>query len=244
MNPVLEHLTRHVRLSVSAQSEFATFVQRLAKPIAADDALLEPGDRGKTFILVSGWIVREASLADGRRQITALFLPGDIFDLHADLIPECGYRLRAVTDGEVAVLSRSDFQRLVAASPEIAEALTWEQLEQLANQTEWLTNLGQRKALERVAHFFCEVFWRLNAIGLARENQCDMPFTQAELAEVLGMTPVHLNRCIQELRGRRVVELRGHKLRVIDGSRLAEIGLFDPGYLELDGVIDGSREPV
>jgi CRP-like cAMP-binding protein len=172
-------------------------------------------------------------LSDGRQQVTALFLPGDIFDLNTDMLAECGYTLRAVTEATVAELARGDYERLAARNPDLGEALTWGQLEQIANQTEWLANLGQRSAIERLAHFFCEIYWRLTAVGRARGDECDMPLTQHLLAEVLGMTPVHLNRSLQQLRESGIIDVKNKKLRIIDGQALADRGMFDADYLEL-----------
>ena len=235
MDVVMAHLGRHVVLSEPARCQFASFVRSASQRVMSGKELIRPGERGKSLILVDGWIVREMEFPDGRRQITALFLPGDIFDLHADLVKECGYCLRAVTDANVAELTHSAFEQLAVANLELDEALTWGQLEQMANQTEWLANLGQLSAVERVAHFFCEVFWRLRAVGLTRGDECDMPLTQIELAEVLGVTPVHMNRSLKDLRERGFVELRRPKLKILDRDGLAELGLFDTGYLELSG---------
>lgn len=233
MNPVLAHLRRHVTLSESASSEFYTLIRSIAEHVSAGHELTEPDEPGKSLVLVDGWMIREVALPDGRRQVTSLFIPGDIFDLNTDLMAECGYSIRTITDSTVAEISHSQFAQLTARYADLSKALTWEQLEQLANQREWLVSLGQRSALERIAHFFCEVFWRLRAVNLTQGDECDMPLTQSVLAELTGMSEVHLNRSLQQLRALGLIELRRHRLRIIDSQALADCGSFDPAYLEL-----------
>jgi hypothetical protein len=149
-HPVLAHLQRHVRLSASDRNAIEALFQSCRK-VKSGRELIRSGAAGKTFAVVEGWIARESLLLDGRQQITALFLPGDVFDLNAELIADCDYSLRAVTDSTVVEISRSQLRRL-KDQPRLDEALCWEELEQLAISTEWLVNLGQRSASERIAH--------------------------------------------------------------------------------------------
>jgi CRP-like cAMP-binding protein len=230
-HPVLAHLQRHVRLSASDRNAIEALFQSCRK-VKSGRELIRSGAAGKTFAVVEGWIARESLLLDGRQQITALFLPGDVFDLNAELIADCDYSLRAVTDSTVVEISRSQLRRL-KDQPRLDEALCWEELEQLAISTEWLVNLGQRSASERIAHLLCEIYLRLRSVGMARDGWCDMPLTQSMIAEVTGLTRVHVSRSLQRLRSEELIHLERGRLRIPDLVRLEEFGLFEANYLHL-----------
>ena len=106
-----------------------------------------------------------------------------------------------------------------------------ERLAANAIQREWAVNLGQRTAREHLAHLFCETFVRLRAVGLAEGSRCEMPLTQCDLGEATGMTSVHVNRTLQELRRDGLIVLHHRILTIPDFDALAEVAMFDPGYL-------------
>jgi CRP-like cAMP-binding protein len=99
---------------------------------------------------------------------------------------------------------------------------------------EWMTNIGRREAYNRMAHLFCEWIVRLRAVGLAQDHACDMPMTQAELADAMGISTVHVNRGLKELRGDGLISLKGSRLTVLDWEQLKQVGDFDPTYLHQD----------
>jgi CRP-like cAMP-binding protein len=116
----------------------------------------------------------------------------------------------------------------------VAQALLWDQLVTAAIQREWTFNLGRRTAFERMAHLLCELFMRLQAAGLTGDRSCSFPLTQADLADALGLSAVHVNRTLQELRADGLIVLRGKELLVTDLDRLQEAAQFDANYLHLD----------
>lgn len=110
-------------------------------------------------------------------------------------------------------------------------ALEREALATAAIQREWTVSLGCRSGIERLAHLFCELRWRLGAVGLADRASCPLPLTQHDLAHTLGQTSVHINRTLQELRAQGLITLRSRRLTIHDPDRLAELAHFDPAYL-------------
>jgi len=98
-----------------------------------------------------------------------------------------------------------------------------------------MLNIGRREAYNRIAHLFCEMLVRLRAVGLAEDHTCDFPITQSEFADAFGITPVHVNRVLKQMRADGLIELKGTQLRIPDWNRLKEVGQFDPGYLHLEG---------
>ena len=123
---------------------------------------------------------------------------------------------------------------LVDRWPRLRRAFWWSELVEAAITRAWLTNLGQRTALERTAHLFCELCWRLDTVGLAHNGVLEMPFTQIELADTLGLSPVHVNRTLQELRRLNLIVLRERELTVRDLEALSNVAQFDPAYLHLE----------
>jgi CRP-like cAMP-binding protein len=125
-------------------------------------------------------------------------------------------------------------ERLTTSRPRVGQALLWHHLVESSIQREWLLNVGQRSALERLAHLFVELYLRLRSVGMARGQTIDFPLTQNDLAEATGVTPVHLNRTLQELRRQGLIELRAKRLTILDLGRLKQMSLFNENYLHLD----------
>jgi len=120
------------------------------------------------------------------------------------------------------------------AHPRVVQALWWESLVAAATQREWAVSLGQRDATERMAHLFCELFLRLKTVGLTRGNSCDLPLTQPEMGEATGLSAVHVNRTLQELRASGLIVLRDRTLTIPNFEALAEVALFNANYLHLE----------
>ncbi len=197
--------------------------------------LIAEGDRPKSvFLMLEGWACRYKQLPDGRRQIVAFFIPGDLGDMEVYILKEMDHSVGALTKVRAAEISREDFDRLMIDHPRITQALHWDMLVTVAVQREWTLNIGQRTAYERLAHLFCELFLRLRTVGLTNGDTCDFPITQTDLAEATGLTSVHVNRMLQDLRRDGLIELQNRQLRVPDLAALMDVAMFTPNYLHLD----------
>ncbi|MCA6123248.1 Crp/Fnr family transcriptional regulator [Bradyrhizobium sp. WSM 1704] len=185
-------------------------------------------------LILSGWACRYKQLEDGRRQVVSFFLPGDICDSNVFILREMDHSIGTITAVSTADLSRDFFEEVAANHSRIATALWWDTLVNAAIQREWTMNLGQRTALERTAHLLCEIWLRLRLAGLTSGNSCEFPLTQADLADATGLSKVHLNRTLQELRAAGLIVLKGRTLAVPDLDRLMRAGLFNPNYLHMD----------
>ena len=126
--------------------------------------------------------------------------------------------------------------------PRIARALWRDTLVDGAIFREWIANVGARDALERLAHLLCEIFVRLQVVGLAQEDGCELPLTQNELGDAIGVSLVHVNRVLQELRGRELISLKRGTLVIKDWDGLKEVGQFDPAYLQNPAVGNAASE--
>lgn len=197
--------------------------------------LIREGDPPRTVSLIlDGWAFRYKTLEDGRRQIISFFLPGDLCDMHNYILKEMDHSVGALTTVRYVEIPRDRMEELTEHRPRISQALRWHTLTCAAIQREWTINLGQRDALERLAHLFCELFFRLRAVDLVDGMLCEMPLTQTDLAEATGMTPVHVNRMVQELRARGLIRWKGREFEAIDLAGLCSVAMFSGAYLHLD----------
>lgn len=208
--------------------------ERVRRRSARED-LAQEGDRPDGLrVVLSGWANRYKTLEDGRRQVVNLLLPGDTCDYGFHLLHEMDHSIAALTALSYAELSRESLEQLTSAHPSLAQALWRETLVTASIQREWTVNLGQRIAYERVAHLLCEVFLRLRTVGLTNGTTCAFPLTQADMADATGLSVVHVNRTVQELRAAGLIVLRDKSLTVNDLQALQDAALFNPNYLHLD----------
>lgn len=188
--------------------------------------------------ILHGWAGRYRLLSDGRRQITGLYLPGDLCDpcwLDGGRIIQS---VVALTPIQSTRTSRREMESQAAVDAGLMKFL-WRQT-QFAQQiqAEWLVNLGRKNAIERLSHLLCELYTRLSNAGIADAMSCDMPLTQLDLADLAGLTPVHVNRTLQEMRSMQLIELQSRRLAILDWESLRRIAWFDPAYLAVRGARD------
>jgi CRP-like cAMP-binding protein len=235
MNPLILNLERYVRLSADDRDAIESLQQYRLVQIGARRNAISEGDKPQVVrLMVSGWACRYKELPDGRRQTVGLFLPGDFCDLNVYILQQMDHSIGAITPIAFHAIPPKALETIVRERPRVAQALLWHELVSSSIQREWLLNIGQRSAFERLAHLFVELFLRLRAVGMTRGLECDFPLTQNDLAEATGVTPVHLNRTLQEMRRERLIELRGKRLFILDLERLMQVSMFNPNYLHLD----------
>ncbi|MBS0502633.1 MAG: Crp/Fnr family transcriptional regulator [Proteobacteria bacterium] len=187
--------------------------------------------QSKSSIVVEGWIARSNSFADGRRQITQLHVPGDFFDLHSFLMKTLEHDIVAVTACTIAQVDHARLRELTASKPHLTRLLWMLTLVDAATYREWLTLMGRADARQHIAFIVCEMYVRLESVGLASDHILDFPLTQEELGDVCGITPIHVNRVLQELRREGLIVTEGRRLYFPDWSKLVAAAQFDPTYL-------------
>jgi CRP-like cAMP-binding protein len=185
-------------------------------------------------LILDGWACRYKLLKEGRRQILSFHVAGDMPDLLSLHIPTMDHGLATVTKATVAFIPHESLRALVARHPGIASLMWRDTLIDAAIFREWMVGMGRRSAFERIAHLFCEMYMKLQAVGLADEYRCPMPITQTDLADALGLTPVHVNRVLKDMRGRALIALRSHTLVIEAWDELLRTSEFDPKYLHLE----------
>ncbi len=236
MVEALQHyLQAFAELSPQDQSLIAELAGRNVREVAARRDLVCEGERPRGVIcILEGWASVYKQLPSGRRQVTSFLIPGELGDANVFILREMDHSVGAITRVRYAEIAPADFEAMADASPRIARALWWHSLVTASIAREWVLNVGQRSAYERLAHLLCEMIVKLRAVGLADGDGYDWPLTQTDLAEATGLTSVHVNRTLQQLRSDGLIQLQGRRLVVPDLAALMRVGLFTPNYLHLE----------
>jgi CRP-like cAMP-binding protein len=230
----LKKLRRRIELSTKEEEAIRSAVAETRK-VRADEVLVRSGEElNSSTVLLDGWLARTKDLADGEQQVSELHVAGDFADLHGFTLKRLDHDVVALSDCVVGVVPHERLQDITERHPRIAWIYWSSSNADSAITRELALSLGQRSALSRMAHLFCELYVRLDAVGRARSDGFAFPLTQRELSECLGLTVVHANRTIQELRRRGLVELESRQLRILNRPGLEGIAQFDPYYLYLD----------
>jgi CRP-like cAMP-binding protein len=234
-NPLTDRLEHFARLSADDRKLLEAVTAGPVLSVRPRRDIVREGERSRVAnLILDGWAFRYKTLADGRRQIISFLLPGDICDPYVYILQEMDHSIGALTAVRYVELGRDKIEALTSQHPRLTHALRWDALVAAAIQREWTLNLGQRDAIERLAHLLCELFFRLRAVGHTDRNRCEMPLTQSDVAEATGMTPVHVNRMIQELRARGLIRWKGREVEVLDMEALCDVAMFNPNYLHLN----------
>lgn len=231
------HLKKlRVRDTISADEEQAIremFAEVREHP--ADRVIIRRGQElNESLLLLEGWIARTKDLREGGRQISELQFSGDFTDLHAFTLKRLDHNLATLTRCRIAVAPHARIKALLENFPHLARVYWTMTNIDAAIHREWTVSLGRRSAMSRMAHLFCEIFERLQIVGLNDGHSYDIPLTQQELGECLGLTSVHINRTLQALRKTGLVELENRRLVIHDMAGLKHLGEFDPDYLYLE----------
>lgn len=223
------------KISDSEREELERTIHQVVEVKLGQDIVREGELKNESSLIVSGWACRYSDLPDGRRQILALHVPGDFVDLHSYQLKVMDHSVRALTPCRVATVPHDNITRITEHFPHLTRQLWLVTLVDAAVMRQWMLGLGQRSALENMAHLLCEMYHRLRAVGLVNGKAFTLPINQIELSETLGLSPVHTNRVVQELRAQNLLVFRGHAAELPDVDALEAIADFDPTYLHLGG---------
>jgi CRP-like cAMP-binding protein len=187
-------------------------------------------------LILGGWACRYKRLRDDRRQIIAFVIPKDISDLNILQIPRIDHEMACLTAVVAAELPQHAFDAFFTGDhPRIAQAFRERAVVTASIQREWLVNLGLRSAPERIAHLLCEMFHRLDAISMTVGGQYTLPLTQGDIADALGLSLVHVNKRLHDLRTTGLISLKHRYVTIHDLPALEELAFFDPSYLNVNG---------
>ncbi len=205
---------------------------RQPREIGAKKYLSRDGDEMHTFpVVLSGWAARYQILRNGARQITRLLLPGDAFYFDCSPSGTAIEEVITLSACKIVNISHGDLRRVIERFPAVGEAMRSYGCMENAVLASWVVNVGRRDALERMAHLICEAQYRLSLVDAHQGQHMFFPLTQDDLADVLGLTPVHINRKLQQLRQDGLITLRSKQLTIHDLRTLQQIAGFDSSYL-------------
>jgi len=203
---------------------------------AAGADLVREGDRPvRSMLVAEGFTTRYRLMADGTRQITAIHLPGDFVDLHSFLLKTMDHAVGALSTCRIVTFPHANLKLITQRYPHLTRMLWLMTLLDAAIHREWIVAMGRRSSLEQLAHLLCEIFTRLSIVGLGdRNSELILPINQTQLGDTLGLSTVHVNRTLQQLRAEKLISWQGQTVRLLDWDRLARIAQFDAAYLHLD----------
>ena len=231
-NPLLNKLEALAALSARDRALIADIGADVHHYAPGDDIIREKERPEHVHLMLEGWASRYQVLPDGRKQITAFLLPGDFCDTHITLLGRMDHSIGAHMESRVAFVSK-DMMLALFDRPAIARALWWASLVDEGIMRAWLVNMGGRDALPRTAHLLCELHARLSTVGMVDGDRFTAPLTQEQLGFALGLTAVHLNRMVRQLRELGLLAINRHQITILDLAGLRDLCNFDPGYLHL-----------
>ncbi|EDZ47793.1 transcriptional regulator, Crp-Fnr family [Rhodobacterales bacterium Y4I] len=187
------------------------------------------------YILSAGWVCSYKLQPDGTRQIVDFQVPGDFLGLRSVLLRTSDHSFEPIVDIEAAEVLKSDLLAAFSDTPRLATAILWAASRDEAMVVEHLVGIGRRDADARMAHFLLELGSRLALVGMGSREGYDCPLTQYHLADVLGLSAIHVNRVLRQLRERRLVTFRDGRVSFEDHAGLVELAEFDAAYLDQTG---------
>jgi CRP-like cAMP-binding protein len=237
--PYSRLLSRLERLNTLSAADRQRIVDLPLKLVnyPADREIVSCGySTSRCTLVLDGFLYSHKPGAGSRRQITSFFVPGDLVDLPTLYLPKVDHTTTTLGPAVLAFVPHAALKEALDESSALAQAFWRETLMQAAIFQEWVVNLGRRDAFARLAHIVCELTVRLRSAGLARDLSFSMPWTQMDVADACGISNVHANRVIQELRHLELVEWDSRRLKIRNWSALARLGDFNDDYLQYDAI--------
>jgi CRP-like cAMP-binding protein len=204
------------------------------KTVAAHQDIVRAGDTpSESCLIVAGFACRYSLTAEGKRQILSFHIAGDIPDLQSLYLDVMDHSLATLVPSSLAFIQHDDLRTSMRSHPGLGGLLWRDTLIDAAVFRQWMVGLGRRDAYGRIAHLLCELLVRLRAVELVEDHAFTLPVTQAELGDAFGLSTVHVNRVLQDLRRDGLISLHGGCLKVLDWEGLQRASEFDPTYLHL-----------
>lgn len=235
LHPVLRRLESITlfRLSDEEQAAVQSLPVQVAEFDAGDDIVHESERPVRSFAVLRGFACTYKSTGKGGRQVLAYHVPGDVPDFQSLHLRRLDASIAAATPCRVGFVQHEAVRAVLREQPRLVDLFWRTTLIEAALVREWMLNNGRREAYPRFAHLLCEISTRLRMVGLAPDHAFEFPVTQYKLADALSITPVHLNRVLQDLRAKGLITLNNRHVTIHDWTRLQEVAEFDPSYLHL-----------
>jgi CRP-like cAMP-binding protein len=231
--PMLDKLEQRCPLDSEDREAVLALPHRVIK-FRPQEYVVREGDQPQnTCLILSGFAFRHKVAGNGGRQILSIHMKGDLADLQNSLLGTADHNLQALTNVEVALIPIDAIQEIAFDRPAVGRAMWYETLVEGSIFREWTLNVGRRDARTRAAHMLCEFALRLELAGLSERDNYELPMTQEQLADALGLTSVHVNRTLMGLREDGLIVRTQRSVQIDDWHELAKVGDFDSAYLHL-----------
>ena len=232
--PMVTKLQMWTRLDDADRDAVLALPHRI-RALRAHEFIVRDGDEPRhSCLILSGYAIRHKLTGSGGRQIMSIHMKGDIVDLQNSLLRSAEHNVQTLNDVEAAFIPIAAIEEIAVGRPNLGKAMWNETLVDGAIFREWTLNIGRRDARTRMGHMLCEFALRLETVGLGEQCQYELPMTQEQLADALGLTSVHVNRTLKTLAAEGLIERTNRSVRIPDWKKLAEIADFDSRYLHLD----------
>jgi CRP-like cAMP-binding protein len=241
IHPLISNLEQRGHLSKEDRDTLLAAIGR-DREAGANEAIIREGDKPwESTVLIEGFAARYQLDVEGKRQITALHVPGDFVDLHSFLLNEMDHGVLAISPCQLSAVPHDALQKITNENPHLTRLLWLSTLIDATIHRRWLAQMGGADAYRRTAHLICELFVRLKAVGRVKDNSFNFPLTQADFGDTLGMSNIHMNRTIVQLRSDGLITWKSQIVTVHDWPKLKEIARFDPAYLNLRPGVPGKN---
>ena len=202
----------------------------------SNEDIVSPGEHVDYACLVARGVAgRFDQMLDGERQVTSFYIAGDMCDLHSVVAPRAGWSITALSAVTAVLVPHGDLRELCVRYPGVAVAFWRDGTADASIFAKWVGNLGRKNARARIGHIFCEMGMRSEAAGLGTRSAYELALTQNQLADAAGLTPVHVNRTLQDMKREGLLQFHNGHVTIPEWSALARVAEFDPLYLLLEG---------
>lgn len=234
LEPMVRKLAYWTELNAADRAALLALPHQM-KSVENNHYIVRQGDQAQySCLMLAGFSVRHKIVGGGFRQIVAIHMKGEMVDLQNSLLEVSDHSVQMLTAGKVAMIRREEIVRIAFERPAIGKSMWIATLVDGSIFREWIASVGRRDARTRIAHLLCEFALRLKVAGLGTEGGYDLPMTQEQLADAVGLTPVHVNRMIRLLEAEGLIcRSTPRAITVPDWKKLADAGDFDSSYLHL-----------
>lgn len=244
INPLTMKLEQFRNFDRRERARLDAFVSGHRRRWDAKQDIISEGDHvGEIHLVLSGLAARYKILPDGDRQIMAFLIPGDLCDVEVFVLEEMDHGICAITETVCALIPAQTVKEMLSEISGLAQALWWSTMTDSAVLRERIIDHGRRDSRERIAHLFYEMLIRYRVVGLTHDGTFPFPVTQEELADATGMSPVHVNRTLKQLREDGLVDVSGRQIKVLDPAGLKAAARFNPNYLHLKRT-EARQDPI
>ncbi|QAY79422.1 Crp/Fnr family transcriptional regulator [Sphingosinicella sp. BN140058] len=233
-NPLTLKLEQFTRFDAAERNRLDALAAYPRKSFARGATIIGEGDRADTIHLVlDGLAARAKTLSDGSRQLMAFLVPGDLCDVEVFVLEAMDHDIVALADTNCVMIPAAVIEEMLTESAKLTKALWWSTMTDSAVLRARIVDHGSRDARERIAHLLCELLIRYRIVARASDDSFPFPLTQEDLADATGMTPVHVNRVLQQLRADGLIDYKSKVLNVLDPRGLKAAAQYEPNYLHL-----------